>query len=73
MLGSLSEYIDGDWSPEPELCHEIEKHLEGCEDCRVVLNIPCGRSISSTRRLKIQTCRKLFACAFLSVWTSMIT
>ena len=36
LLGSLSEYIDGDLNP--ELCQEIEKHLEGCEDCRVVLN-----------------------------------
>jgi anti-sigma factor (TIGR02949 family) len=36
MLGSLSDYIDGDLSP--ELCQEIEKHLAGCEDCRVVLN-----------------------------------
>ena len=36
LLGSLSEYIDGGLSP--ELCQEIEKHLEGCENCRVVLN-----------------------------------
>jgi len=36
LLGSLSEYIDGGLNP--ELCHEIEKHLEGCENCRVVLN-----------------------------------
>lgn len=36
LLGSLSEYIDGGLSP--ELCQEIEKHLAGCEDCRVVLN-----------------------------------
>lgn len=36
LLGSLSEYIDGALSP--ELCQEIEKHLAGCEDCRVVLN-----------------------------------
>jgi anti-sigma factor (TIGR02949 family) len=36
LLGSLSSYIDGDLSP--ELCQELEKHLEGCEDCRVVLN-----------------------------------
>jgi len=36
LLGSLSEYIDGALSP--ELCLEIEKHLAGCEDCRVVLN-----------------------------------
>jgi len=36
LLGSLSEYIDGGLSP--ELCQEIEKHLAGCNDCRVVLN-----------------------------------
>ena len=36
LLGSLSEYIDGALSP--ELCQEIEKHLAGCENCRVVLN-----------------------------------
>ncbi len=36
LLGSLSEYIDGELSP--ELCREIEKHLSGCENCRVVLN-----------------------------------
>ncbi|MBI5353933.1 MAG: zf-HC2 domain-containing protein [Chloroflexi bacterium] len=36
LLGSLSEYIDGELNP--ELCAEIEKHLAGCENCRVVLN-----------------------------------
>lgn len=36
LLGSLSEYIDGELPP--NLCEEIEKHLEGCENCRVVLN-----------------------------------
>lgn len=36
LLGSLSSYIDGDLSP--ELCQEVEKHLAGCSDCRVVLN-----------------------------------
>jgi len=36
LLGSLSEYIDGGLSP--ELCQELEKHLAGCENCRVVLN-----------------------------------
>ncbi len=36
LLGSLSEYIDGELNP--ELCQEIEKHLTGCENCRVVLN-----------------------------------
>jgi anti-sigma factor (TIGR02949 family) len=36
LLGSLSSYIDGDLSP--DLCEELEKHLAGCDDCRVVLN-----------------------------------
>ena len=36
LLGSLSEYIDGGLSP--ELCEELEKHLVGCDNCRVVLN-----------------------------------
>jgi len=36
LLGSLSAYIDGNLSP--ELCEELEKHLAGCNDCRVVLN-----------------------------------
>ena len=36
LLGSLSEYIDGELPA--NLCAEIEKHLEGCDNCRVVLN-----------------------------------
>ncbi|MCQ3938481.1 MAG: zf-HC2 domain-containing protein [Chloroflexi bacterium] len=36
LLGSLSEYIDGELPP--DLCREIEKHLEGCDNCRIVLN-----------------------------------
>ena len=36
LLGSLSEYIDGELPS--DLCREIEKHLEDCDNCRVVLN-----------------------------------
>ncbi len=36
LLGSLSQYIDGELNP--ELCQEIEKHLAGCGNCRVVFN-----------------------------------
>lgn len=36
LLGDLSAYIDGELPA--ALCAEIEKHLEGCENCRVVLN-----------------------------------
>jgi anti-sigma factor (TIGR02949 family) len=36
LLGSLSDYVDGDLSE--ELCREIEKHIAECEDCRIVVN-----------------------------------
>ncbi|HWQ83342.1 MAG TPA: zf-HC2 domain-containing protein [Anaerolineales bacterium] len=36
LLGSLSEYIDGALGD--EICTEIEKHLAGCENCRVVVD-----------------------------------
>jgi anti-sigma factor RsiW len=49
LLGSLSEYIDGGLSP--ELCREIEKHLEGCENCRIVLNTT-KRTIERERLFK---------------------
>lgn len=36
LLGSLSDYIDG--VAEGELCAAIERHLAGCEDCRIVVD-----------------------------------
>jgi len=36
MVGSLSDYIDGDL--EAELCAEIEQHMAGCGNCRVVVD-----------------------------------
>lgn len=36
LLSTLSEYIDGELPA--DLCKEIEKHLAGCDNCRVVLN-----------------------------------
>ena len=36
LLDSLSPYLDGEL--EQELCTEIERHLEGCENCRVVVD-----------------------------------
>ena len=35
LLGSLSDYIDGDLGA--ELCRQIEKHIAECEDCRICL------------------------------------
>ncbi len=36
LLGSLSEFIDGEL--EAELCAQIERHLAECPDCRVVVD-----------------------------------
>ena len=36
LLNSLSEYIDG--ALEQQLCAEIERHLQGCDNCRVVVD-----------------------------------
>jgi anti-sigma factor RsiW len=36
MLGSLSDYVDG--TLKAEICAEIERHLVGCTNCRVVVN-----------------------------------
>ncbi len=36
LLESLSEYLDGMLGT--ELCLEIERHMSGCEDCRIVVD-----------------------------------
>jgi predicted anti-sigma-YlaC factor YlaD len=36
MLGSLSEYLDGEL--ESQLCAEIERHISECGNCRVVVD-----------------------------------
>jgi len=36
LLGSLSDYIDGDL--QAELCAEIEEHVKDCDNCRIVVN-----------------------------------
>ena len=36
LLGSISEYVDGELSE--ELCSALEHHLEDCEDCRIVVD-----------------------------------
>jgi anti-sigma factor (TIGR02949 family) len=36
LLGTLSDYVDGDLRE--ELCREIEKHIAECEDCRIVVD-----------------------------------
>lgn len=36
LLESLSEYMDG--SASEKLCKEIERHMLGCEKCRIVVD-----------------------------------
>jgi anti-sigma factor RsiW len=36
LLGELSDYVDETASR--EICAEIERHMEGCENCRVVVD-----------------------------------
>ena len=36
LLGNLSEFIDG--TLKEELCNQIREHMEGCENCRIVVN-----------------------------------
>lgn len=36
LLGSLSEYVDGEL--DDELCAALEQHLEDCENCRIVVD-----------------------------------
>jgi len=36
LLSSISDYIDG--SLNEQLCVELESHLSGCDNCRVVVN-----------------------------------
>jgi anti-sigma factor (TIGR02949 family) len=36
LLTSLSEYVDGDLSP--DLCSILEMHLKSCSRCRIVLD-----------------------------------
>ena len=36
LLGSLSEYVDGEL--DDELCSALEQHLENCDDCRIVVD-----------------------------------
>ena len=36
LLKLLSDYVDG--QIDPALCQELEKHLAGCNPCRVVID-----------------------------------
>lgn len=36
LLGGLADYLDGD--SQTSMCAELKRHMEGCSNCRVVVN-----------------------------------
>lgn len=52
LLASLSGYIDGEL--EEELCAEIERHMENCENCRVVVDT-LRKTISLYQMIAVST------------------
>ncbi len=36
LLGNLSNFIDGEL--DDALCNQLQKHMDGCENCRVVFD-----------------------------------
>jgi anti-sigma factor RsiW len=36
LLSSLSDYIDG--TLDETLCSELERHMNGCDNCRIVID-----------------------------------
>jgi anti-sigma factor (TIGR02949 family) len=36
LLATIGEYVDGELSE--QLCQELERHIAGCENCRVVVD-----------------------------------
>ena len=48
MLGDLSDFLDGTLSE--EFCQEIEEHMAGCEECKIVVDT-LGKTILLYREL----------------------
>jgi anti-sigma factor RsiW len=46
MIGNLNDFIDGEL--EPELCEEISKHLNQCDNCRIMVD---------TLKMTVKLCR----------------
>jgi predicted anti-sigma-YlaC factor YlaD len=36
LLKSMGDYLDGDANP--EICRQIEEHIQGCDHCRIVVD-----------------------------------
>jgi len=65
LINCLSEYVDG--TLEEQLCAELEQHMEGCEDCRVVVDtlhktITLYRQNASQTSVPEDVRQRLFHC-----------
>jgi anti-sigma factor (TIGR02949 family) len=69
LLRDLSDYVDGELSP--ELCKELERHLEGCENCQIVVNtlkktIELYRLCTEDEHIPDDVRNRLYMCLDLS-------
>ncbi len=65
LLGALSDYIDG--SLQEELCAELERHLQECENCRIVVDtlrrtIYLYRTTASPTEIPQDVRQRLYHC-----------
>ncbi len=65
LLASLSDYIDGQLPA--EFCAEIEKHMAGCQKCRVVVDtlqktVTLYQEISEPGDLPVGVRERLYQC-----------
>ncbi len=66
LIAEISEYVEGTLSP--DICSELERHLNGCENCRVVVDtlrktIELYRgSDDLSQPLPVAVRERLFAC-----------
>lgn len=50
LMAQLNDYLDGELPP--DLCGELDAHLAGCPDCRVVLDT-LGKTVQIVRALEL--------------------
>lgn len=65
LVEMLSDYVDGELSK--NLCADLEKHLAGCENCRIVVDtmrktVYLYRVASSSPTLPTDVRERLYRC-----------
>lgn len=64
LLAAVSDYIDGEL--DPRLCADLEAHLAGCADCRIVMDtmrktVVVYRRLGPSEALPPDVTRRLWA------------